>query len=346
MCGTILNFIYYFENEEFKFLYYVIIFALLNFELFCAYYMFVPYVYSALWVYFCIYSKKNYKKIICKKNIVFLSVTLLLPFLLGFIYHITPGIYNIFNINVLNAIENAVERSSYLSGKGLAVDGYIYINFYSNFILFIPLVIYYIYNKRKERKLASFDIICFIFWGLFILLLILGIAWKKVSIYYTMKNYYILWMLMLYMNFISLMYIYEKNKKMPYILVFGYILLLIFSLIFIKVYVGPKEINKNENTMNFFEIYGFNKTTILERPEDFNLKEIDILKYAKENLDFENYEIEVMGETEQMLWAYDFLRYVNYDDYFQKFHYGEHRLRIKRSLGLFKGWSYRLYDLF
>ena len=198
--------------------------------------MYIPYIYSALWIYFCIYSKKHNKKIICKKNVILLSVTLLIPFILGFIYHITPGIYNIFNVTVEEALKNATDRSAYLSGRGFSSYGYIYCNFYSNLLLFIPLLIYFVYKRNKEKKLTdSFEIICFVALLLFVVFLIICIAFGKVSFYYTMKNYYILWLIMIFINFRGLMYLYEKNKRLPYIFVSGYVILLILSLIFIKV---------------------------------------------------------------------------------------------------------------
>ena len=322
---AILLMVYYFENGEFKFSYYVVLFAFLNFELFCSYYMFVPFTYPALWIYFCIYSKKNYNKILCKKNITLLGVTLLIPFVLGYIYHLAPGIYNILNMNVQDAMSNAANRTSYISGKGFAAYGYIYVNFYSNLILLI-------YKKIREKRFISFDVIEFIFLVLFIVLLLVGIKFDKVSPYYTMKNYYALSMLVFYMNFRGLMYIYEKSNKIPFIIVTGYILLIIFNLIFIKAPLGKGPYNDYENVFNFVEIYGVNKTIIVDRKEDYNLKEIEIMKYAKSNLDFENSQIEIMGDSEQLLWGYDLLRYVNYDELFETYTYGQTRLALKAMM--------------
>jgi len=321
--------VYYFENGEFKFPYYVIIFALLNFELFCSYYMFVPFAYPALWIYFCVYSKKHNKKLICKRNIILLGITLLVPFILGYIYHMAPGIYNIFNVDVNYALKNALDRSAYLSGRGFASYGYIYVNFYSNLILLMPLLIYYLYNKVKEKKLFSFDTIQLLFLVLFIILLIIGIAFEKVSPYYTMKNYYALSILVFYMNFRGMMYIFEKSKKTPFIIVGGYILLILFNLFFIYAPLGKGPLNENENIFNFVEIYGVNKTIIVDREEDYNQKEIEIMKYAKANLDFQNCQIELMGNSEQLLWGYDLLRYVNSEDFFKDVTYGQYRLAIK-----------------
>ena len=331
---SILLMVYYFENGEFKFPFYVIIFALLNFELFCSYYMFVPFAYPALWIYFCIYSKRNNKKIFCKKNIILLIITLLVPFLLGYLYHMAPDMYSIFNPDVGaneadKVLENTLNRSSYLSGRGLASYGYIYVNFYSNIILLMPMLIYYLYKKNKEKSFASFDTIQLLFLVLFIILLIIGIIFGKVSPYYTMKNYYALSFIVFYMNFRGLMYLYEKDRKMPFILVIGYIFIILLNLAFTNAPLGKGPFNDNENIFNFVEIYGVNKTIIVDREEDYNLKEIEIMKYAKANLDFENSQIEVMGDSEQLLWGYDLLRYVNYEEFFKTVTYGQFRLAIK-----------------
>lgn len=321
--------VYYFENGEFKFPYYVIIFALLNFELFCSYYMFVPFAYSALWIYFCIYSKKHNKKILIRNNILLLAITLLIPFGLGYIYHLAPGIYNIFKMDTAEALENAADRTAFLAGSGFTAYGYIYVNFYSNFILLLPLSIYYLYKKVKEKNLITFDVILTLFLVLFIELLIFGLLFEKVSVYYIMKNYYALWIFMLYMNFRGMMYIYERNKKIPFIIVTGYILLIVFNLIFTHAPLGKGPLNENENIFNFVEIYGVNKTIIVDREEDYNLKEIEILKYVRDNLDLENSKIEFMGDSEQLLWEYALLKYVNYDELFDVCFHGQTRLAIK-----------------
>lgn len=114
---TLLHLVYYFEKEGFKRQVILILFALVNFGLFCSYYMFIPFTYSALWIYFCIYSYRKNRKIICKENIVTLSVTLLLPFFLGYAYHLAPGIYNIFNVDLDTAIKSSANYSSHIASS-------------------------------------------------------------------------------------------------------------------------------------------------------------------------------------------------------------------------------------
>ena len=57
--------------------------------------MFVPFVYSALWIYFCIKNYYKTNKIITKELLIILIVTLLIPFILGYIYHLAPNVYAI-----------------------------------------------------------------------------------------------------------------------------------------------------------------------------------------------------------------------------------------------------------
>lgn len=328
--GTIIHMIYYFEEEELKFPFYIIIFALLNFDLFCSYYMLVPYTYSALWIYFCIQAKKKYNKIICKKNIIVLVVTLLVPFFLGYIYHLAPNIYNILNLDDWKALQNSFDFSSGIINYSFTLYGYIYVNFYSNMLILMPLTIYYIYKKIKKKEYFSYDVIFLVFLILFIILLGVGVIFGKVSVYFLMKNYYALWLILLYMNFKGLMYLYEKDKAKPWSIVTFYVMLIVFNLLFIDAPLGKEPINENENIVNVVEIFGVNKTIIVDRETDYNLDEIEILRYAKENLDFDNDTIEFMGDPEQLFWEYGLLGYVNYDDFLVDPQYGgQDRLTLK-----------------
>ena len=292
--GTIISAIYYFDNEELKYPYILIIFALLNFELFCSYYMFVPFVYSAMWIYFCVHSKNNNGKILSKKNVVLLIVTLLIPFILGYIYHLAPGIYNIFGINLEEAI---------------------YINFYSNMLLLLPLAVKYIFRKKEENEFARMDILLLVFNFAFIQLLIVGVLFDKVSTYFVMKNYYILWMMLIYTNFKELMHIYDKNKKIPYILICGYVALIVFNLIFVNEPLENDAFNKYETPLNVVEIFNINKTILTDRDTDISTEELELLKYAKKNIDFETNDVELLADPEEIFWTYSLLRYINHDDF-------------------------------
>ena len=287
-------------------------------------------MYSALWIYFCVYSKKNYKKIICKKNITILSVTLLIPFILGYIYHLAPGIYNILNTTRYEAVMDSKYYASNIVNNTFKLYGYIYVNYYSNILVLIPFILYYIYKKIKEKKVLSFDTILLVFITAYIGILLTGLKLELVSEYFLMKNYYALWVLVIYMAFRGIMYIFEKKEIIASIIVTGYAMTIIISLMITNVPLGKGPGNENENILSITEVFGVNKTIIKYREIDYELEEIELLRYAKENFDLENDKIEIMGDSEQLFWAYSLLRYVNHDKILENKDYdGQTRLTLK-----------------
>ncbi len=305
----IFDMVYYFKNNELKTGYIVLMFLLLNFGLFSAYYMFVPFVYSALWIYFCIHSYEKDKTIFSKKNILLLVSTLLVPFFLGFIYHIAPQIYGVIINSNLNT-DTMFNYSSHLIDEGLSTYGYIYVNLYSNLILLLPIPIYLIIKKWKENKFAIMNMIFCI--G-FIEILLFGFFIDKVSIYYLSKNYFALWFILFYLNYKGLVEIYKKNKKLPFAFVSFYVILIILNLLFVYTPLENRELNENERPTTVVEVFGANKTIIKNKVTDLYDGELEILKYFKDNISYEN-KVEVIGDMEQGYWAYTLTRYVNNKD--------------------------------
>lgn len=305
----IFDMVYYFKNNELKTGYIVLMFLLLNFGLFSAYYMFVPFVYSALWIYLCMHSYEKDKTIFSKKNILLLVSTLLVPFFLGFIYHIAPQIYGVIINSNLNP-DTMFNFSSHLIDKGLSVYGYIYVNLYSNLILLLPIPIYLIIKKWKENKFAIMNMIFCI--G-FIEILLFGFLIDKVSIYYLSKNYFALWFILFYLNYKGLVEIYKKNKKLPFAFTSFYVILIILNLLFVYTPLENRELNENEKPTTVVEVFGANKTIIKNKVTDLYDGELEILKYFKDNISYEN-KVEVVGDMEQGYWAYTLTRYVNNKD--------------------------------
>ena len=152
----------------------------------------------------------------------------------------------------------------------------------------------------------------------------------RVSTYFLMKNYYALWIVLIYINFRSLMHIFDKDKKNAYIIIACYLFIIAINLMFVNMPLNKESINENESLINLVEIFGVNKTMILDRTDDYTREEIDILRYAKENLDFSNYEIDTLGDPEQVYWSYSLLKYVNYDEMLDETADGQSRLDLKR----------------
>lgn len=329
--SAIIAIVSYYKSNILTNKYFIGIMALLNYGLFASYYMFVPFMYPALWIYFCIDNYNKTKKIITKELCHLLFVTLLVPFILGFIYHIAPQIYGVIIEKNIN-FRNAIESSSYIAGDGLAVNGYIYVNFYSNIILLLPLTIYLFIKDVKDNKLKdNMYLAILVFLAIaFIEILIIGNKYGKVSTYYLSKNYYALWIVLAYCNFKAMLLLAKKNSLLPRILIGIYIVLMILCTIFTKVKVEYVLKNVEENIFSVMEVFGANKTIIFDKPIDFNQDEIDILMYARKNLDFTK-KIEVVADEQPNYWAYVWLRYVN-DEELSEDYFGQNKLNVKRHL--------------
>ncbi len=305
----VFDLVYYFKHKELKNIYLIILFMLLNFGVFSAYFMFVPFLYPSLWLYFCIENYNRDKSIFTKRNIVLLITTLLIPFFLGFIYHIAPEVYSIIIDRTIDP-NKVFNYSSHLVEKGFATYGYIYVNLYSNMLLLLPIPIYLTIKKWKENKFSSMNMILCI---AFIELLLVGFLFGKVSIYYLSKNYFALWFILFYMNYKGLVEIYKKYPKVSFGLVGFYSLLIILNLLFVDTTLENEELNENERPTTVVEVFGANKTIFKEKVTDFYKEELDILKYFKENISYDN-RVELVGDMEQGYWGYTLTQYVNNKD--------------------------------
>lgn len=326
---VIIDMVYYNDNKLLNFSYIVIIFALLNFGLFFSYYMLVPFVYPALWIYLCMKNYNDTHKIITKQLVILLVVTLLIPFILGYIYHLAPNVYAIIIQQSIDA-SKVWDYSNYIAGDGLAVNGYIYTNVYSNMLLLLPLTIYFFIKKAKDKKLKeeAFLGLILVFVILFIEILLIGNSFGKVSMYYLSKNYFALWIILAFTNYKALLLIYEKNKYLSRLFLYSYLILMIICTAVSAVKMEYYIRNPYENILSVMDIFGANKTILLDKPKEYNQKEIEILSWVNENLDYSE-QIEFVTDENAYYWQYVLLRYVNKEEYFVNNPCGQAELTTK-----------------
>lgn len=326
---SIIDLVYYYDNKLLEFPYLVTLLALLNFGLFFAYYMLIPFVYAALWIHFCISNYSDTKKIVTKKLVILLVITLLIPFILGYIYHLAPKLYAVV-INKTVDVENVMNYSSYIVNEGLAVNGYIYINVYSNMLLLLPLTIYLFIKKVKDKEYKNdfFIFLLVLFVIIFIEILLIGNTFEKVSMYYISKNYFALWIILAFINYKALITIYDKNRWLSRLLIYIYIFLMIISTIFLNVKVEYRAKNIDENLISVMEIFGANKTILFNKPREYTQEELEILRYVRDNLDY-NSKIEVIADENAYYWQYVLLRYINKEEFLREKSAGQRELKTK-----------------
>ena len=166
---------------------------------------------------------------------------------------------------------------------------------------------------KKEGFLALLLILIIAF----IELLLIGNAFGKVSTYYLSKNYFALWVVLAFTNYKALILLSEKKKFLPRIFIGLYIFIAIVYTCFSDVRIVETTKNENENIFSVMEIFGANKTILRYKKEEFNQKELEIISYAKENLDFSK-RIEVVSEHKAYYWFYALVGYTDRDELYQQ----------------------------
>ena len=284
---------YYVENFDKKMLYYLLL--LLNFGLFFSYCIFIPIVYTVEFVYIFYKNYKADKKIITLKNLAVIGIIFIIPIVCGLYYIIIPNIISINN--------NTEKNKAYIF-----IEGYIYRNCWSNFILLLPIAVLCTKKKNDDTFIwilfTSFQII-------FMILYFIAIQKFNLSTYYYYKYNFVLWYLLWYGAIYALNTTEKKiNKFITYYIV-------IYSIIaFIVTLLGNVEITKelfdnDENITNAFDIYGINKTIAIEIQEDYNKEELELLDYIYYNINLDNSSILLVLKQRQEYWFRAFFNYQN-----------------------------------
>lgn len=283
----------YIKNNEVKLLPLCIGMFLLLFGIFFSYYFFVPVVYSAFGLFMLFDMIKNRKKknifsIVTKENIIKVLTILILPTIIGFCYFVLPGL---------------LQTGETMIGH-IASEGYIYRDLYSNFVLLAPLALFYIIYNIKNRK-NSLSTIMSIIAGVFTLYLLKKGLREEVSSYYYFKTYFLLWILIFYMN-IKAMFIMMDNKNEIYAYSFSIVFLGILAIGFTGYDYKISEINILFNPANsinsFVNIYEFNKNKINTNSYIYTNTQLEAIKYLL-NITEDKSNIAINGNAFQMLWA-------------------------------------------
>lgn len=224
-------------------------------------------------------------------------ITLIIPTILGFCYHVLPGLLSAKEIQVANVIQ---------------VEGYIYRNLYSNILLFIPFLIYYLVKEKREKK-VNFDVIAIIVLIAYMCVLYVGIFKLNISTYYFFKTYFVLWQFVIYLFYRGICYMIEDKKYGKYVSIgyIGiYIIIMIVSLIYSNVPINKSRFNENEKITDVMDIYGLNKTVLFKIADDYSPEELKVLDYIKENnLVLENNNTLILGNQRQEYWLYAIIQY-------------------------------------
>lgn len=258
-----------------------IILFMLNTGIMLTYNLLAPIIYLAEFMFFIYEILDKKEKIFTKSNFAILLTVFIIPGVIGLSFFILPRIF-----------ENIVLKDQ----QQLWIDGYIYINYWSNIILFVPFIIYYIVKCIKRNKL-NIETITLLSIVIFIAILLIGVQMRFVSVYYFMKPYFVLNMLIFCVFFKALCNIIDNGKKekiFSIVFISAYTILLILNLLFVK--VDPYGFKDNNEGINkLFDIYNSNKSIMNLIQESFTDDRMDALRYIHDNNLIENQNLLYLG---------------------------------------------------
>ncbi len=240
-------------------------------SIFQAYVLFMPVVFFSLLAFVLVEQHKDNK--LFSTSTVFTGLGIyLLPTFIGLWY--TYG-------GIFGNGEGGQEGPTV--GSAIAVEGGIYGDLFSNFIFLLPLVLFAWWRLFKNKKnnimlfLLPMEIV-------FIAVLFAMALLNKVSAYYFYKNYYVLWLLFVFMAVTSLLY-FEKQART--IVVTGALtLLFVVAAGFFQFddFVSERNelLHDRVEAEAFGDIYMFNRSFLLI--DKTTSDKINLYRYAYENL--------------------------------------------------------------
>lgn len=242
------------EEKEVNKNYILIILSLLTYAIFFSYYLFMPVVYLSILIYFIIEKKKS---IINIENLTQILFVLVIPSFFGLLYFVVPYLL----------------KSKGIPAGAIGTDGYIYKNFITNILLFLPFSVYYVVKNIKNKK-NSFSSKILVFTILFMVILFIGKAIGKVSNYYFYKVYYLLWIPVLYTAKQGLDILYEKGKLNKILITIGTIIYIVIAIISVRF----------NNKESLFDIFKVNFQIINYDDNIVENKELELFDYYFKNL--------------------------------------------------------------
>ena len=265
---------------------------MLTFGLMFNYYLLVPPVYVAVFL-FELKNWKNNKK----ETMLNILEIFLLPCIIGFLYFL-----------VWPRIGTGTPGPSFSPASVMTLEGYIYVSYFSVFLFFIPFNIYHLVENIRKKKIDFLDVILIIN----TLYIIFALVLKEngiLSRYYAMKPYFTQWLIMAAITAISFFDILdrkiEKTYKVSIIIVLIVYVLLVLCALFItppcsiKVFEDSKE---GINTM--FDIYLINKSAITHRTFEiiYTNEELQLLRNVIGNLP-QDTKVLYLGDDINRMWA-------------------------------------------
>lgn len=242
-----------------------ILFLMLGcFAIFECYVLFMPVTFFALIC--CIFVKQWRNKCLVSKDTVFTCLQIfLLPCILGFVFTYA-GIF-----------AGGVTVSSAISAEGAC-----YRDMYSNFLPFLPLMLYGFWMglKKRENHLLMF---LMPFTGIFVVALFLLGMKGKVSSYYFYKNYNLLWLLVFVLMFYGITYAEKQTRVLvgTIFLTWCFVAGIYITGLEDRIQAKYGLFDPTPKSASLNDLYNFNRTTLFTPGYSYDKRELYHYVYDK-----------------------------------------------------------------
>lgn len=249
--------------------YMVLIFlAFACYGLFEGYVMFMPVTYfaviTAIWIH-----QYQEKELISWNTVKVCLSVFLLPCILG-LYYTYRGIF--------------ASRGLTVAGQ-LQEEGACYRDLFSNFLIFIPLALFGIWQLIRKRE-NRVNLYLTVYEGIFTLALFVGGMKQSVSSYYYYKNYFLIWLLVLYLVMQGIAAIQKESRVM--IAGQGAVLVFVFYLLFSDAEAKVKLHNENfvwePRTYQLQDLYSKNYLFLRYDNGLYDAKKLELYRYVNQKL--------------------------------------------------------------
>lgn len=143
---------------------------------------------------------------------------------------------------------------------GLAMEGYIYRDLYSDFLLILPFAFVRLGRNLKAKKF-SVDCLGFVLVVIWVLAFFAGVLLGKIQGYYYYKNYYLLWVFVWILGSSAILFKWNEMKVyiLSFSIVWGGMALLHFTGADTYLSENYFVINRSTKSGDLFGIYSWNK---------------------------------------------------------------------------------------
>lgn len=181
-----------------------------------------------------------------------------------------------------------------------ANDGYIFVNYWSTFIFFIPFNIVYMFIKIRKKQI-DFMTILLISNVLYIIIALILKKFGIVARYYVMKPYYMLWLVMLVITAKLIINLLNENIEKIYKIIINIAFFTYTTLLVIYTISGPLSIKiferEKESIHSMYNIFRINRGIILH--ENFEII------YTKDELNLLKEEVQKFEDNAKIIYLED-----------------------------------------